>query len=500
MSRSTVPAKAFPCRWDACHKAFSRKNILQQHIDAKHRRVKQRCPECEQSFNYLNDLRQHQQRKHEGLRPHHCRAEPLNRAGCQCGRSYPTRSELCRHYRAKADQRRNQYSTRGNPITPPDISVPSNSQQTQHTVAVPPATATAVLPIHTSLMLYDELARWTIHDYVSACWGSQLWFIHPSGFASSNKGQPGQDPRLLLPFNSVKAALSAGELPVAQTQLAIACQAAQSAIDIEHPVCFLDGFLMHLEVIAVRDRPPGFRACVIAFYESLMRRLYQVATSSHSPMRVWAIPIAYLLSIGYDTRAKENILSLGKLMLMCMASTHPAGSDAYVRMQLLFAKYEDDAGKQLREAMLQCSAETVSSSTRLIISPSPAPASRPRPTLAETELGILSHELMKDEKNSTCHSSGKLLNLKWAYQAYVATQQWSLAATIIADGILPIYAALYGPYDASQDQLSWHFQLESAWRMSRQPERADEAKQARLNLTAHMQAAVARREPLSASV
>lgn len=162
-------------------------------------------------------------------------------------------------------------------------------------------------PTQTGPLDNVEHAMTAIREYVTGSFKCGRWFTHPSGYASSAKSECLKYPRLLLPFDSVKAALAEREHHVASMQMNILCQVGQAAIDIEDPVCYLDSFLIHIEVIAVKHH---HRQHVVYSYEFLMKFLYAMSKKVRGPDHPWTITMHFLLGGGYDAHVKEILLTI----------------------------------------------------------------------------------------------------------------------------------------------------------------------------------------------
>jgi hypothetical protein len=128
--------------------------------------------------------------------------------------------------------------------------------------------------------LYDAEAAWkVIHDYVQGSFEQNTWIVHKSGYATSIIGGNTRFPRLLLPFESVKAAPSLSDVQAAMLQMGVLCHEAKWAISIQDPVYFLDSFLVYLEVFASDgDHKDG----AIHFHHILMRHQAKMAKTVHN--------------------------------------------------------------------------------------------------------------------------------------------------------------------------------------------------------------------------
>ena len=96
---------------DKCDYQATRKNILNQHIQAKHEGVKYACDQCDYQASYKWDLSTHIQSKHEGLKY----------ACDQCDHQATQQSSLNRHIQSKhegirftCDQCDKQFTGKGN--------------------------------------------------------------------------------------------------------------------------------------------------------------------------------------------------------------------------------------------------------------------------------------------------------------------------------------------------------------------------------------------------
>jgi hypothetical protein len=345
-------------------------------------------------------------------------------------------------------------------------------------------------PSRTGPLETSAFAINSVRDYVRGSFEGNHWIMHPSGFASSARSLRLKYPRFLLPFESLRAALSFGEVEVAIMQLTTLCQTAKTAIKIEDPVCFLDLFLMHLEVV---DTEASCQAVLIPWHRYFMKYLYKMAKRVRWPAHPWTTTTRLLLGAGYSADAKEMILRIARIMLTCFAEIKGPENPGHLRLRLLFAMYNGDEGEQLRRTM-QSSIRDLNLKHHIAGCEQAMPLQVTARAAKRTDLGLFVQTLMDEEHNRTCRSSGRMLIFKWAYRGASAAYDWAEAATIVDEGIMPVYHHYYGPDDASQDQWAWLLRLEEAFRRSNQLERAYKAKADRARLTERMKVKVAEKD------
>lgn len=174
------------------------------------------------------------------------------------------------------------------------------------------------------------------------------------------------------------------------------------------------------------------------------------------------------------------------MLLDCYKGIYGAHSPGHLRLKLLFAVYMEEEGEQLRHNM-QTSVEALPVEKQIIDADPHELSHHEDPAVVKTELDFHTQNLIKDENNGTCRSSGKMLILKWRYRTAVLAGSWKKAASIIIDGIMPMYDFYCGAEDASQDQWLWLLRLEEALQNSGQMYRARQARETRLCLTRQME-------------